>query len=338
MVRETDGDPTVWDWIFNSLFFCHKLAFYRGKNVSQVVVKIMERTSQGGKQSWSWTNDALAYINISNLVCEATDNNSMLIDKGHSSNFSSSYFGWLQFQEDSDKEKTLAPQILEVEPTDAAEISVLTDESRLFYATEEQIDRLTLHVEPYTGTSKEPLYTTPTKQGISHRIVSTPETLPMDEEEDERVDSLLFEDCKSHARLTREMEIRVDDYSVATFHKTVQFLSANKNLQKVKVYRLREKTNKRTRPSDEMTSLFQAIRRLPQLKEMELYNFGSLDVPLLCWVLQRHPTLEKLHLHFLCHTADANLLKVLADAPVLREVSLDVQSSFPWSICYVPKH
>jgi hypothetical protein len=88
----------------------------------------------------------------------------------------------------------------------------------------------------------------------------------------------------------------------------------------------------RMRNLSEMAAFFAAIRGLPHLNELILCNFNESDLDLISSFVNHHPTLEKLHLCFTSGTVDVALFEILAEAPALKELSLEVQQTFSPSI------
>jgi hypothetical protein len=161
----------------------------------------------------------------------------------------------------------------------------------------------------------------------------TPETVPCEEDYFEQSESSSASDIHSIEKAAKhEVTVYVDDYQPWTFQSLVETLAANTVLTKVGVYRLRETSNSRMRNLSEMAFFFAAIRGLPHLNELILCNFNESDLDLISSFVNHHPTLEKLHLHFTSGTVDVALLDILAEAPALKELSLEVQQAFSLSI------
>lgn len=135
-------------------------------------------------------------------------------------------------------------------------------------------------------------------------------------------------DCEN-SPISRDVIIYVDDYESKTFEMLMNTLETNDVLTRVEIHRLREKTHHRLRTIEEMCHFFKVIRALPELKELALYNFDNCDLDLITCLLFRHPTLEILHLHLTDSTVDRAMMDVLTDAPLLHDITLEVQQSFP---------
>eukprot|EP00934_Nitzschia_sp_Nitz4_P007916 Nitzschia sp. Nitz4//scaffold145_size56662//37264//38790//NITZ4_006562-RA/size56662-snap-gene-0.87-mRNA-1//1//CDS//3329536592//7906//frame0 len=228
--------------------------------------------------------------------------------------------------DNANKEPLQAPKILEVAELDPLDVSVLTEDVH----TDRSIDYV-----------DAPLFETPTKQSLRaldpKTHPKTPETLPttmtnsLDGPFDERPATPLPPSPSSHP--TRFLEFRVDDFSAPNFERLLYALSRNpSNLTHVTVVRLREGSNRRTRSVEDMCTFLGYIRNLPRLSTLVLVNFTMADSPILQRLLQSHPTVETVHLHFMCHTIDAALLHVLAEMPRLETLSLNVPTSFPLGI------
>lgn len=83
---------------------------------------------------------------------------------------------------------------------------------------------------------------------------------------------------------------------------------------------------------EEVANFFAILRSLPLLKSLFLYNFNTQDMDLISSFVRDHPTLHRLHLHFTSGTVDTTFLDIAAEAPVLENISIDVQSSFPFGL------
>lgn len=210
------------------------------------------------------------------------------------------------------------------------EVSNLTDDSKLLEALGKSREK-TLPAPKVIATKSEHIVIhrieTPAKmRGFLGRS-STPDTAPVDEELDD-----MSNDSKFMRHSASEATIRVDDFKNASFHKLIRSIGGNLALTKVEVFRLRHVTNKRARSREQMTLFFAAIRSLPNLNQLILNSFHIRDLELIGSFVKGHKTLEKIHVHVTSGTVNQLFLGILSQAPALREVSLDVHSSFPLDI------
>jgi len=253
---------------------------------------------------------------------------------------------------------TAVGTILEVEPVDPLlEVSHLTDDSKLFQTllsslppkverrttiayTPPQAEQDVLFVarQPSgvssfsskpTTTSMVPRFETPerTLKTLVITGTGTPETLPLEDddgESDEKSDDSKFQRPKKS-----EATIQVDDYKEITFSRMVDRLRGNTEIRRIQISRLSRMRNQRNRTDEEMSSLFDVLHTLPNLYKVVLRSFSQFDLELIGSFVKKHKSLERLHIHLVSGTADAAFLEHLAQSTSLREVSIDVQRSFP---------
>jgi hypothetical protein len=242
--------------------------------------------------------------------------------------------------------------VVETEDTVEAEVSGLTDDSSLVIDDAEQLWEEVDTEHDRGGNrdvkgraselpSKSPSrslfhsnYETPSRPPLRHKTGSpeTAETVPSEDDwvaESEQSSVSDIGEIKTGVK--REVTIFVDDYQPWTFELLVETLAANTVLTKVEIHRLRENTNRRVRTIEEMARFFKVIRGLPELQELVLCNFNVSDLDMITSLMFRHPNLEVLHLHLTDGTVDKAMLDILVDAPLLSDIVLDVQRSFPLS-------
>lgn len=123
----------------------------------------------------------------------------------------------------------------------------------------------------------------------------------------------------------------VDDFELWEFEELVDSVLGNKSLTSVEVYRLTDDSNTRVRSEEEMKALFGALRGLPSITEIILWNFDDTDLDLITSLVKRHGTIEKFRLHFTHGAIGEALLADLAEVPLLSDISLEMQESFPLS-------
>lgn len=217
-------------------------------------------------------------------------------------------------------------QILEVkgEMDPMLEVSHLTDDSKLNDVLGEKGDTAVQEMSlPSMNQTQESLFETPKKNRMNRSQVTTPDTAPMDD------DDGVSDGSKYRRHSESSLTIRVDDYKVVTFEKLIRRLEGNSDLETLEIYRQRIISNKRVRTYDEISHFFAMLRRLPNLKTLVLTNFSRQDIGPIIFMVKGHPTLERFHVHLTSSTVESSLLDILAEAPALKEVSLDVQASFP---------
>lgn len=224
-------------------------------------------------------------------------------------------------------------EVIDVDPL--LEVSNLTDDSKLLklFANETKADNTAQQEQKFEASKPQhrnvlSMFESPKKmRRTSKSSTSTPVTVPIDEDLD-RLDDM--SDDSKYRRLSQsEVSIRIDDFKAITFEKLISCFYGNEDLATVEVTRLRSVSNQRTRTQDEMILFFAALRSLPNLKKLILNSFNTSDLAVICSFLRGHKTLEKIHLHLISGTVDKVVLDILSEIDSLKEVSLDVQSSFP---------
>ena len=231
--------------------------------------------------------------------------------------------------------------ILEVEAVDPLlEVSNLTDDSKMFQSLAMPLKKgerksrmayVELSTQSVSGSKPSILsrFETPKKlrRAFTRATVSTPETAPMDEDSDDLDE--MSDDSKIYRVNESEVTIRLDDYKEVTFRKLIDRLCGNAEVTEVEIYRLSRICNQRRRTDEEMNLFFDALKSLPNLKKLAFISFSPFELELIISLIKNHKSLEKLHIHLVSGTVDSCLLDNLAESTVLREVSLDVQCSFP---------
>lgn len=237
-------------------------------------------------------------------------------------------------------------QVLEVQATDPLlELSNLTDDSKLLAADAPAGDGKQSNKNneqpmeiPPTRTRQGRLFsifdTQKSSRDVSDSSPSTPvPSLPPSKDGNShrhghRLDDFV-NDSKYLRRSQSEISIRIDDFNPDEFDKLVSCLYGNKDLTSVEVTRLRNISNQRCRTLAEVALLVTSLRSMPNLTKVILNSFNTSDLGMVCSLIKGVKTLEKFHLHLISGTVDRVLLDILADVQSLKEISLDVQSSFP---------
>jgi hypothetical protein len=221
-------------------------------------------------------------------------------------------------------------RVLEVQASDPLlELSNLTDDSKLTKGNQQSKRQ---------GRLFSIFDTQKNSRDVSKSAPSTPITLPPSEPSKPSRDKHskgthrledFANDNKFLRRSESEVSFRVDDFNAVEFDKLVSCLYGNKDLTSVEVTRQRHITNERTRTLAEMAQLVTSLRSIPNLTKVILNSFHTSDLGMVCSLVKGIKTLEKFHLHLISGTVDTSILDILADAQSLKELSLDVQASFP---------
>lgn len=229
-------------------------------------------------------------------------------------------------------------QVLEVKATDPVlDLSNLTDDSKIHGANssgaglkQSMGDHNSKQIPPpktRQGRLLSIFDTRKSSRDVSRSSFSTSDTLPLSKHA-HRLDDIA-NDYKFLRQSQSELSIRVDAFTAKEFDKLVDCLYGNKDLTSVEVTRQRNISNQRCRTMAEVAILVTSLRSLPNLSKLILNCFNSSDIGMLCSLVKGTKRLEKFHLHFISGTVDTVFLDILAGVQSLKEISLDVQSSFP---------
>jgi hypothetical protein len=141
---------------------------------------------------------------------------------------------------------------------------------------------------------------------------------------------------KPSAEVRRSMTINVDEYNNQQFDLLLQVLSESEELTKLQVIRS-EPGEGGSRTLSEVILFFSAIRGLPNLRDLILWNFIPECTDILTSFLSQHPTLQSFHLHYARGTVDKEFLEALCDVRTIRDVVLELQQDFQFSILFTSK-
>jgi hypothetical protein len=144
---------------------------------------------------------------------------------------------------------------------------------------------------------------------------------------------LLLRAPKAFSKIKRSMTVNMDEYDSQQFDLLIQHLSDGEELTKIQVIR-NEPTGGRTRTLSELILFFSAIRGLPNLRDLILWNFIPECTDILTSFVSQHPSLQTFHLHYVRGTVDKEFLEALSGIRTIREVVLDLQQDFPFSLLF----
>jgi len=123
------------------------------------------------------------------------------------------------------------------------------------------------------------------------------------------------------------LKLFVDMYHIDTFEKIISAIQELKGLQGLVICRALYKNRSTYRTNHEITSLFDATRRIRQLDSLILLNFNSDSLTNLAMMIHEQPSLYRLQIQLLDGTLNGEILGVMATAPRLTNVSLDLKES-----------
>lgn len=123
------------------------------------------------------------------------------------------------------------------------------------------------------------------------------------------------------------LKLFIDMYQRTTFDRIVQSLHELKGLKTLVVCRGLDATRPTHRVAADITLLLEAVRTIDKLETLMLLNFNSDSLDDLAFSLKRHPSIYRLHIHLAEGTLTGEILGVMATAPRLTHVQLEVRES-----------
>jgi hypothetical protein len=121
------------------------------------------------------------------------------------------------------------------------------------------------------------------------------------------------------------LKLYIDDYQVSIFDRIVESFYGNKSLKTLTISRSKEGSFGSERTIAEMVCLFEAIRCLPHLETLILWNARTDILPALVENLPR--SLEKLCLQVVDGTVSNNILDIIAEKENLQNIQLETRGS-----------
>lgn len=141
---------------------------------------------------------------------------------------------------------------------------------------------------------------------------------------------------KAFSTVERSMTVNLDGYDSQQFDLLIQQLTDGEELTKLQVIR-NEPRGPGSRTLSELILFFSAIRGLPNLRDLILWNFVPECTDVLTTFLSQHPTLQTFHLHYVRGTVDKEFLEAVSEIRTIREIVLDLQQDFPFSPLFASK-
>lgn len=123
------------------------------------------------------------------------------------------------------------------------------------------------------------------------------------------------------------LKLFVDMYQKPTFDRIVQSIHDLKGLKALVVCRGLDATRPTHRTPAEMASLLKAVRTIEKLESLMLLNFNSESLMDLALTLNQHPSIYRLQIHLIEGTLNGEILGVMATAPRLTHVQVEVNES-----------
>ena len=123
------------------------------------------------------------------------------------------------------------------------------------------------------------------------------------------------------------LKLFVDTYQQSTFNQIVERISQLKGLRTLVVCRGLNFSESTYRTNSEMRSLLDAIRTVRGLDSLMLLNFRPQTMVDLAKTLNQHPSMYRLQIHLAEGTLNGELLGVIATAPKLTHVQLEMKES-----------
>jgi hypothetical protein len=123
------------------------------------------------------------------------------------------------------------------------------------------------------------------------------------------------------------LKLFVDTYQQSTFNQIVERITQLKGLRTLVVCRGLNFSESTYRTNSEMRSLLDAVRPVRGLDSLMLLNFRPHTLVDLAKTLNQHPTMYRLQIHLAEGTLNGELLGVIATAPKLTHVQLEMKDS-----------
>lgn len=128
--------------------------------------------------------------------------------------------------------------------------------------------------------------------------------------------------------------VNVDDCDQAEFDTLVRTLSSHEQVTKLQIVRTAEPRKGCVRTLSELILFFSAVRGLPNLRDVIIWDFNPELTDVLTSFLNHHPTLESFHLHYVRGSIDRELLQALSEAPKMTNVVLEMQKDVAFSVLF----
>jgi hypothetical protein len=135
-----------------------------------------------------------------------------------------------------------------------------------------------------------------------------------------------FNDCVSTLKLC------IDNYSQRAFTTLMLELKGNVRVVELHVFRPWEENVERFRNTQDIDLLFQTIRSLPSLKILNLANFLVEEIHDIALSQWQNESLHTIRIHLCTGTISERLLTILAGLQALRDLTLEMNESFPFHI------
>jgi hypothetical protein len=136
----------------------------------------------------------------------------------------------------------------------------------------------------------------------------------------------IFNDCVSTLKLC------IDNYSQRAFTTLMLELKGNIRVVELHVFRPWEENMERVRNTQDIDLLFQTIRSLPNLKILNLANFLVEEIHDIALSQWQNESLHTIRIHLCTGTISERLLTILAGLQALRDLTLEMNDSFPFHI------
>eukprot|EP00529_Nitzschia_sp_RCC80_P003946 CAMPEP_0113505258 /NCGR_PEP_ID=MMETSP0014_2-20120614/35207_1 /TAXON_ID=2857 /ORGANISM="Nitzschia sp." /LENGTH=948 /DNA_ID=CAMNT_0000400531 /DNA_START=511 /DNA_END=3354 /DNA_ORIENTATION=- /assembly_acc=CAM_ASM_000159 len=130
---------------------------------------------------------------------------------------------------------------------------------------------------------------------------------------------------------TKSLTLCADQYGPATFYKVLNDLKDNRNITELYVFRSWHSSSGCQRSTNDIIQLFDVIQSIKFLKVLKISNFSGPELDgAICDTQWCHPTLSNLQLHIRQGSISKQTLEQLAELPVLDELVMEMNESFPF--------
>jgi len=128
------------------------------------------------------------------------------------------------------------------------------------------------------------------------------------------------------------LKLCIDLYEESAFDALMSNLDGNEQVKEIHIFRSWEGNSERTRTAEDLSLLFKTIRSLSNLEVLTLANFMVDEILFVSLSQWQNQNLHTIRIHLCKGTLTKRLLDVLATLPALKDLTLEMNQSFPFHI------
>mmetsp|Transcript_6286 Transcript_6286/g.15576 ORF Transcript_6286/g.15576 Transcript_6286/m.15576 type:complete len:724 (-) Transcript_6286:221-2392(-) len=128
------------------------------------------------------------------------------------------------------------------------------------------------------------------------------------------------------------LKLCIDLYEASAFQTLMSDLEGNVQVEELHVFRSWDGQDERTRTTEDISLLFKTIRSLSGLKMLNLANFLVEEIHFVSLTQWKNEKLQAIRIHLCRGALSKRLLDILASLPALKELSLEMNESFPFHL------